>query len=145
MFHYMLKNNIKELVQVPPRMDENEEDVKQTKINKLRITQAELQIAFLVVCELEWESESSLRQISKNILDIVSMLKKEQPTMAQKWNNIFSSKAKFVLDKEKKVTGQTSIEFMEKLDSNIDTILAYDADLIKGTLLHLGNLAEKVS
>jgi hypothetical protein len=38
----MLKNNIKELVQVPPRMDENEEDVKQTKINKLRITQAEL-------------------------------------------------------------------------------------------------------
>ena len=33
------------------------------------------------------------------------MLKKEQPTMAQKWNNIFSSKAKFVLDKEKKVNG----------------------------------------
>ena len=34
---------------------------------------------------------------------------------------------------------------MEKLESNIDTILAYDADLIKGTLLHLGNLSEKVS
>jgi hypothetical protein len=34
---------------------------------------------------------------------------------------------------------------MEKLESSIDTILAYDADLIKDTLLHLGNLAEKIS
>ena len=82
-----------------------EADAKKAKINKLRITQAELQIAFLVVCELEWESESSLRSISKNLLDVISLLKKEQPTMVQKWKNVFVSKAKFVLDKEKKVTG----------------------------------------
>ena len=82
-----------------------EADTKKAKINKLRITQAELQIAFLVVCELEWESESSLRSISKNLLDVISLLKKEQPTMVQKWKNVFVSKAKFVLDKEKKVTG----------------------------------------
>ena len=82
-----------------------EADAKKAKINKLRITQAELQIAFLVVCELEWESESSLRSISKNLLDVISLLRKEQPTMVQKWKNVFVSKAKFVLDKEKKVTG----------------------------------------
>lgn len=82
-----------------------EADAKKAKINKLKITQAELQIAFLVVCELEWESESSLRSISKNLLDVISLLRKEQPTMVQKWKNVFVSKAKFVLDKEKKVTG----------------------------------------
>lgn len=40
MFHYLLKTYLKEIVQVPPRMEE--EDAKQAKINKLRITQAEL-------------------------------------------------------------------------------------------------------
>ena len=40
MFHYLLKTYLKELVQVPPRMEE--EDAKQAKINKLKITQAEL-------------------------------------------------------------------------------------------------------
>ena len=43
------------------------------------------------------------------------------------------------------MTGQTSIEFIEKLDDVIESILAYDADLIKHTLLHLGNVAEKIS
>ena len=65
--------------------------------------------------------------------------------MVQKWNNIFASKAKFVLDKEKKITGLNSIDYILRLENSLDTILAYDADLIKDTLLHLGNLAEKVS
>jgi len=65
--------------------------------------------------------------------------------MVQKWNNIFGSKAKFVLDKEKKITGNQSIEYLEKLEDSIETILAYDGDLIKETLLHLGNISEKIS
>jgi hypothetical protein len=32
--------------------------------------------------------------------------------MVQKWKNIFASKAKFVLDGEKKATGEKSIDFM---------------------------------
>lgn len=36
MFHYLLKTYLKEIVQVPQRMEE--EDAKQAKINKLRIT-----------------------------------------------------------------------------------------------------------
>ena len=58
MFHYLLKIYLKEIVQIPPKMEQ--EDAKQSRINKLKITQAELQIAFLVVCELEEGSECSL-------------------------------------------------------------------------------------
>ena len=53
------------------------------------------------------------------------------------------SKAKFVLDTEKKVTCYTSIEYLEKL--NTDEILAYDANLIKDTLIHLGNISDSLS
>lgn len=74
------------------------------------------------------------------------MLKKEQPTLTQKWNKIFDAKASFTFDKEtKKVTGNDSVEFLIKLEDSIEEILCYDADLIKGTLLHLGNISEKIA
>ena len=73
------------------------------------------------------------------------MLSKEQPTMVQKWKTVLGSKAKFVINKEKKVTGNNSIEFLEKFEENIDSMLAYDSNMIKDTLLHLGNLSEKLA
>jgi hypothetical protein len=73
------------------------------------------------------------------------MLKNEQPTMVQKWKNIFASKAKFLLDGEKKITGEKSIDFISKLEGQIKSYQAYNAELIKDTLLHLGNIAEKIS
>jgi hypothetical protein len=49
-------------------------------INKLKLTQAELQIAFFVVCEIEME-EICLGKITKDTLNVIKMLSKEQPTM----------------------------------------------------------------
>jgi len=57
------------------------------------------------------------------------------------------SKAKFVLDREMKVTGNNSIEFLEKVEGNIEYKLAYlyDSTVIKEILLHLGNISDKLA
>ena len=56
-----------------------------------------------------------------------------------------ASKAKFVLNKEKKVTAKNSIEYLEKVEENLESILAYDSTMIKETLLHLGNISDKLA
>jgi hypothetical protein len=65
--------------------------------------------------------------------------------MMQKWKTILGSNAKFVLNKELKVTGKNSIEFLEKVEENKDSMLLYDSIMIKETLLHLGNLSDKLA
>jgi len=71
MYHCLLRFYLKKDIQIPPKMEE--EDAKQVEINKLKLTQAELQIAYFVVCEIEME-DMRLGQITKNALEVIKML-----------------------------------------------------------------------